>query len=236
MDAPDPPQRPAGTPKPMLEEDLAPVIARLDKWFADHLDPLQYRFNPPATEAELDRLEELVGRKLPVSYRQLYLWHDGEDDDRWGHIYGLPILSLQRVADEWRQWRRTEAEFGGNRYPFPAGGWPEGTVDPAYVNAGWIPLTADGSGNSIGIDFDPWPGGRIGQVILFGRDEDVKVVMADSLGGFLGWIADLLEGGNFRLDVEPGEEVLRKFRLKTPAVDHFHEGARQLLGAPGPYL
>ena len=41
----------------------------------------------------------------------------------------------------------------------------------------------------IGIDLDPWSRGRVGQVILFGRDEDVKAVLADSLGTFLGWIA-----------------------------------------------
>mgnify|MGYP006198197397 CR=1 FL=1 len=46
-----------------------------------------------------------------------------------------------------------------------------GAVDPAYINPRWIPLTHDGSGNHIGLDFDPWPGGRVGQVILFGRDE-----------------------------------------------------------------
>ncbi len=58
----------------------------------------------------------------------------------------------------------------------------QGAVDPAYINPRWIPLTADGSGGHIGIDFDPWPGGRIGQVILFGRDEDVKAVLAESSG------------------------------------------------------
>lgn len=114
-----------------------------------------------------------------------------------------------------------------------------GAVDPAYTNPKWIPLTADGSSNHIGVDFDPWPSGRIGQVILFGRDEDVKVVLAESLGQFLAWIADLLEGGNFLLGPgegeEPGEGLLREFRLKQPPALHFHEGARRLRGAPGPF-
>ena len=100
----------------------------------------------------------------------------------------------------------------------------------------WIPLTSDGAGGHIGLDLDPWPGGRIGQVILFGRDEDVKVVLAESLGKFLEWIAGLLEGGNFRLQAAENEVVLRQFRLKHPPADHFHEGARILLGAPGQFL
>lgn len=116
------------------------------------------------------------------------------------------------------------------------GAWPRGAVDPAYINPAWIPLTSDGSGGHIGLDFDPWPSGRIGQVILFGRDEDVRVVLAESLGKFLQWIVGLLENGNFRLDVAPGETVLTQFRLKRPMVDHFHEGARTLLGAPAQFL
>lgn len=228
--------RPAGTPQPLLDEDIGPVLKRLDAWYAANLTNPSYRFNPPAGEAALDRLQTAFGHALPQSYRQLYRWHDGETDDRWGHIYGLPILPLKDVEDELKSWERVRAGFGGNRYAIPGAGWPEGAVDPAYSNAAWLPLTRDGSGNHIGLDFDPWPGGRIGQVIIFGRDEDVKVVLAPSLGKFLEWIATLLESGNVRLDLAPGEEVLREFRLKNPAVDSFSEGARKLLGAPGQFL
>ena len=236
MSTSSPPKRPTGKARPMLEEDIAPVLARLDAWYAAHLPPDKYVFNPPAGDAQVDAFERLVGVRLPRSYRQLYRWHDGENDDRWGHVYGLPLLPLDQAAAQWRAWARTLADFGGNRYAIPGGAWPEGAVDPAYINPAWIPLTHDGSGGHIGLDFDPWPGGRVGQVILFGRDEDVKAVLADSLGSFLGWIAGLLESGNFRLEAGPGEQVLRQFRLKEPPSDDFQTGARKLLGAPGPFL
>lgn len=231
-----PPRRPDGAPKPLLEEDIAPTLARLDAWYATHLSPDRYVFNPPATDAQLDAFERLVGLRLPESYRQLYRWHDGDAHDRWGHIYGLPLLPLQEAGSQWKTWNEVLAGFDGNRYEISGGAWPEGAVDPAYINPGWIPLTNDGSGNHIGLDFDPWPGGRMGQVILFGRDEDVKAVLAPSLGGFLAWIADLLDSGNFRLEADTGQELLRPFRLKTPPSDFFHDGVRTLLGAPGPFL
>jgi cell wall assembly regulator SMI1 len=230
-----PPKRPQGAAKPLLEEDIAPVLARLDAWYAAHLPTDKYVLNPPATDSQLDAFERLIGFKMPRSYRQLYRWHDGEEDDRWGHIYGLPLLSLHQAGAQWTAWNEVLAGFGGNRYEIPGAGWPQGAVDPAYINPRWIPLTHDGSGNHIGLDFDPWPGGRLGQVILYGRDEDVKAVLAQSLGQFLDWIASLLESGNFRLEVEPGERVLRQFRLKVPPSNGFHEGARALLGAPGPF-
>lgn len=236
MDENHPLRRPKGEPKPLLDEDIAPILARLDAWFGAHLPSHQYLFNRPSTEAEIDAFERIIDVELPKSYRQLYRWHDGEDDDRCGHIYGLPILPLKESESQWNAWNEVLAEFDGDRYLIQGGSWPEGAVDSAYINRRWIPLTHDGSGNHIGLDFDPWPSGRIGQVIIFGRDEEVKAVLAESLGQFLAWIADLLESGNFRLDVEPGEALLRDFRLKDPPVDHFHDGARALLGASGPYL
>ena len=230
-----PPRRPSGNAKPLLEEDIAPVLARLDAWFAIHLRADKYMLNPAATDAAIDRFEQLVGLKLPQAYRQLYRWHDGENDDRWGHLYGLSLLPLDQAAYQWRAWQRVLAEFGGNRYEIPGRGWPIGAVDPAYINPRWIPLTHDGSGNHIGLDFDPWPGGRVGQIILYGRDEDVKVVVAESLGRFLEWVAGLLESGNFRLTAEPGEQLLREFRLKNPPTNYFGDGARILLGAPASF-
>lgn len=226
------PTRPSGTPKPMLQEDIRPILARLDAWYAANLRPDKYLFNPPTSDARLDAFERKIGLKLPSAYRQMYKWHDGENDDRWGHIYGLPMLSLHEAGAQWAAWSDTLQYFKGNRYVVPAAGWPKDAVDPAYINPRWIPLTHDGSGNHIGLDFDPWPKGRVGQVILFGRDEDVKAILADSLGGFLDWIATLLEEGNFRVDPEPGKTVLRQFQLKSPAVDSFHDGARMILGAP----
>lgn len=229
------PKRPPGQAKPLLEEDIAPVLARLDAWYAAHLPPDEYVFNPPATDAQLDAFERLIGLKMPRAYRDLYRWHDGENDDRRGHIYGHPLLPLHQARAQWKAWVDVIADFGGNRYEIPGGAWPEHAVDPAYINPRWIPLTHDGSGNHIGLDFDPWPSGRVGQVILFGRDEDVKAVLAESLGKFLEWIAGLLGSGNFRLEAAE-EPVLRRFRLKAPPSNGFHEGARSLLGAPGPFL
>ena len=253
-------KRPPGQPKPLLEEDIRPVLARLEAWYDANLpkgiqtnpppptEPDkelwrqsypsgQYAFNPPATDAQIDALERVIGFKLPNAYRQLYRWHDGDDvvdTDAYGHIYGLPLIPLEGVEAIWRTWINVLAGMGGDRYRIRGAGWPVGAVDPAYINPRWIPLTLDGSGNHIGLDMDPWPAGRIGQVIIFGTDEHVKVVLAESLGKFFEWVAELLESGNFRTDAT-GERRLRLFRLKNPPVDDFHEGARILLGAPGPF-
>ena len=56
----EPPERPSGQPKPLLQEDITPVLARLDSWYAAHLPSDQYAFNPPATDARLDAFVEVA--------------------------------------------------------------------------------------------------------------------------------------------------------------------------------
>src|SRR5688572_25509142 len=62
------PKRPPGEAKPLLDEDIAPVLARLDSWYAAHLPRDEYRFNPPATDSQLDAFERLIGLRLPRAY------------------------------------------------------------------------------------------------------------------------------------------------------------------------
>ena len=231
-----PPKRPPGVPKPMVQEDIAPVLARLDAWYAAHLPADRCRLNPPASEVALAAFQRQAGVRLPRAWHTLYRWHDGENDDRFGHIFGLPLLPIREVEAQWTAWKDVLGGFHGDRYKVRGGAWPAGAVDPAYINPRWIPLTHDGSGNHIGLDFDPWPKGRIGQVILFGRDEDVKAVVAQSLGGFLERVATLLETGNYRLRTTPGEAALRSFELKRPPTDDFMDGLREIIGAPGPFV
>ena len=55
-------KHPRGKPAPMVEEDIGPTLARLDAWYASHLPPDRYVFNPPATDGQLE-LVRAVGRR-----------------------------------------------------------------------------------------------------------------------------------------------------------------------------
>ena len=57
-----------------------------------------------------------------------------KEDDRFGHIYGLPILSLHEAASQWMVWNRVLADFKGDPYKIRGGAWPRDAVDPAYIN------------------------------------------------------------------------------------------------------
>jgi cell wall assembly regulator SMI1 len=62
---------------------------------------------------------------------------------------------------------------------------PEGKIKKKVSNHKWIPILHDAGGNFIGIDLDPDTYGVKGQVIIFGRDEYKRVVIADSFEEFL---------------------------------------------------
>ena len=76
---------------------------------------------------------------------------------------------------------------------------PPNEVLTTYAHPMWIPIVTDEVGNCIGIDLSPPPGGTWGQVILFGRDFDVKYKIAENFGDFLLLFANDLEMGNWEL-------------------------------------
>ena len=98
---------------------------------------------------------------------------------------------------------------------------PKGAINLGYVNRNWISLVATGESNYFGIDFDPGPKGVSGQVINFGRDEELKRVLAWSWGWFLSDLADELERGNFR-DGEDDDRRVLILRDPEPEYGNFY--------------
>lgn len=89
---------------------------------------------------------------------------------------------------------------------------PEGAVKRIYFHYKWLPLFEDFGGNYIGIDLDPDTAGQKGQVIVFGRDEEVLTVLAPSLDAFFDKVlADLSSGSSVLLQSERHvHDLLRK--------------------------
>ena len=183
---------------------------RIRTWCESHYSELADTLNWPATEAQLDDLEMAIGFALPPAVRDSYLCYDGQEVESNnscsdGLFFGLPLLSLEQIADEWRFWRSVDedASSGANA---EVKGWmsscPSGWIRAEYSCRGWIPLITDHVGNYVGVDLTPneGGGGSPGQVILFGRDFDTKIVLwrGEGEGGwgrFLQYVAEELEGG-----------------------------------------
>lgn len=194
---------------------------RLERWLAAHRPQILANLQPPASDAELAGLAESLGVSLPTAFLDLYRWHNGQRDPREpGPFYGLSFLSIAEVLTQWRGWNEILADTD-DIHGFSSSVAP-GVVKERYANRLWIPFSDDWGGNHIGIDLDPGPNGRVGQVINFGRDEEAKYVLGRSVDAFVERIAGELEGGNFVLGEPPDEG----FETKRPPASHFLDAAR----------
>lgn len=191
---------------------------RIRSWSENSYPELKDTLNWPATEQQLDDLEYTIGFSLPPAVRESYLCHNGQELEsnqscQDGIFFGLPLLSTDQIAEEWQFWRAVDEDptSGAN---LEVRQWqsscPDKWVRAQYSCRGWIPLISDRVGNYIGVDLTPHPsgGGAPGQVIIFGRDFDTKVVMwrGEGEGGwgrFLQYVAEEFESGELWTLEEP---------------------------------
>lgn len=202
---------PAGVSMPSTSfPPLRQTWGRIYDWSENHYFELKDTLNWPATEMQVEELESVIGFHLPAAVRDSYLCHNGQELESNqscsdGIFFGLALLSLEQIAEEWKFWRAVDddptsgASQDVRRWQSSC---PDKWVRPEYSCKGWIPLITDHVGNYIGVDMTPYPsgGGTPGQVIIFGRDFDTKVVLwrGEGEGGwgrFLQYVAEELESG-----------------------------------------
>jgi len=146
-----------------------------------------------------------------------------------GLIMGLTLLDLEGIVEEYAVWAKVNQRLEKQQYMFQhqqqqsqkatssseAQGnqsrinnsfianqksIPPNAIQAYYAHRGWIPFVKDFCGNQVAIDLAPGPQGHWGQIIIFGRDYDTKVVIASNLQEFIfGFVSDL-ELGNFQID------------------------------------
>lgn len=199
---------------------LALTWNRLRAWLASEYPELGDTLNYGILPQDLQQIEMAFGFALPQSIRDSYLCADGQEAESAagcseGLFFGLTLLPLEDVLEEWRFWREVDEDpnTGANpRLRELMGSIPPGWVKKEYSSRGWIPLAADKAGNYLGVDMNPGEGGSVGQVIVFGRDFDTKVVMwrGDGPHGWAKWLAgfvdDLESGDGFELGMNNDSE------------------------------
>jgi cell wall assembly regulator SMI1 len=146
----------------------------------------EMKLRPGAPRERIAAAEHVLGLHFPESLRHFLAIRDGQDGH--GLVFGQKLLPVDDIRKQWEVWRSIdEAGMNADCAEFMRSS-PEGHVKAMYCNPAWIPITHDGSGNHIGVDLDPDVRGQVGQIIAFGRDEDVKRVLAPTFEH----LADLL--------------------------------------------
>jgi cell wall assembly regulator SMI1 len=135
---------------------------------------------------------ELPYASRPGSEQLMTLWRltSGQPNGRDGPLGiagGLRLLGPRESEAERTSWSKLITQGSGwDAVAHPAGDQSR-SLDPEAVRAvyfanGWVPVLAEPyEANYLAVDLVPLPAGRAGQVILCGRDEDDKVVVAPDL-------------------------------------------------------
>lgn len=226
---------------------LARTWTRLRTWLEQNYpelgDTLNYGIQPP----ELARLEVELGQVLPQAVKDSYLIIDGQEAESAagcseGLFFGLTLLPLEDVIDEWKFWREVDEDptTGANSALLThMQSIPPRWIRKAYSQRGWVPLVTDKVGNYLGIDLNPDEQGSVGQVIVFGRDFDTKVVMwrGEGEAGWATWLAsfaeDLENGEGFEMGGGTSEETSESSEDDVGYGSYFFDGAGKSAGASG---
>jgi internalin A len=176
---------------------------------------------PGAQETDLEAAEAALGQKLPEEWRQLYRLHDGENGSV-GALLGMSWLPLAEVVSNWRGWMDLLSEYQEEGSHFSV---PPGAIQEHYIDRGWIPIAHDHGGNHLGIDLNPGPQGRPGQIINFGRDQEIKRVIAYGAADLWRFVAEELESERCRL--EDGYVVSERDFLGELPVPLYHAAPQQ---------
>ncbi|MBR1823895.1 MAG: SMI1/KNR4 family protein [Ruminococcus sp.] len=175
------------------------------------LPALRDTLNEGASKAEIKAVEDKMGINFPEELRTLYIKNNGDNGSAvCGMILGFDFYDLDELYSEWKGWKDIEEmrDADDNCDPKRYTSEPEKCIKPHYVNSRWIPICGDGGGNHIGIDLDPDVNGKVGQVINFGRDEDKKTVLADSLTSFFERLTRIVKSDDLYIGEFDGENVV----------------------------
>ncbi|KAG8895221.1 Cell wall assembly regulator [Tulasnella sp. 403] len=176
---------------------------RLRNWLSSEYTELGDTLNYGIDPAVITAVQMELGLPLPSAVRDSYLMCDGQEVESSagcpdGLFFGLTLLPLEDVLEEWRFWREVDEDpaTGANtRLRSVMKSIPDGYVRKEYSCRGWLPLVTDRAGNYLGVDLHPGEQGTYGQVIVFGRDFDTKVVMwrGEGEGGWGRWLASFVD-------------------------------------------
>jgi cell wall assembly regulator SMI1 len=203
--------------------NLDSFFATYRAWLRTVVPRLDGALRGPGAEVDFNRYEDAVGAVLPDELRQLWRTHNGEagPEPIGGAVGGLVFLGADESLREWREW----SSLRGDTSPRDmedlrslSESAPPEAVQLEYTTAGWLPILKESmESNYLGVDLAPGPGGLVGQVINFGRDEDRKTVISLTMSDLLGFIASEAQRGEFVVSsAQPsGEPVLvhRRGRL-----------------------
>ncbi|GAB3305437.1 hypothetical protein EK0264_04760 [Epidermidibacterium keratini] len=169
----------------------------IERVLREHAPVVADTLRGPASDADLDRLVEAVGRPLPADFVESLRIHDGQDNptqlvDLYNH---QTLLSVEAMIES-SELRRDV--LGDD--PSDTIGWmiPD-KVRPVSNLRAWVQFTASDA-TGFALDLDPLPAGEVGQVIWLPIDGPTPAPEFASYAAWLSHLAQKLDAGAFQID------------------------------------
>lgn len=161
------------------------LMARLDRWLATHRSDYHAGLQPGVSEAELDAFEMQFSLKLPVVFRQLYGWRNGQDPQSFEALqFNRTWMTLADIAE--------------------VKGLMDGMIghdfeDPRYWRRGWVPFLSNGGGSYLCLDLAAEDGGQPGQILEFWKADEDRPIRWSDMQAWLAALVGSMEDGSIEI-------------------------------------
>ncbi|GIZ14434.1 SMI1/KNR4 family protein [Capnocytophaga catalasegens] len=149
-----------------------------------NINPKIYQtLNPPATDAEIEQLENEIGITLPQSFKDYLKVFNGQQHNNYEHLM-LGYNAFLSV-DEIIKWWHIQMDLFADEEPIEH--LVENKIQPVIWDKNWLPFTNYEGSAMLILDFNAGKNGTNGQVFTYfsGMDSEVdEIVIADSFAVF----------------------------------------------------
>jgi cell wall assembly regulator SMI1 len=159
------------------------LIQRLDSWLVSNRTQYHAQLLPGASRARLDEFAKRLGLDLPLEFRDLYMWRNGQAQSCFENFQGNWMFSSLADIDESKE---IFDELIGTDFK-----------DPKYWRRTWVPFLSNGGGSHLCIDMLAEDGGNPGQLIEFWKGTADRPVRHPSLSAWLSNLVGSMENGSF---------------------------------------
>lgn len=185
-------------------------LNKIEYWLKENASKIfEYSLNNPANEKEIKELESIIEKELPEDFKELYLWHNGlNDQENLGNLfYGMDFFSIENIISEYIY---RKENFSLENIQLKKA---DKQIDTSNIyNPYWIKFAFDGAHTHLFLDLSPTQNGKYGQIIFIDDEEEIGILVANST-------AQLVE--NFKNDLENQLYYLNEDTLEDE--NHFLE-------------
>ena len=161
------------------------LISRLDGLLVAKRPAYHAILQPGAADADLNALEVRYSCMLPMMFRRLYRWRNGQDPMSSTPLqFNRAFMTLNDICS-------TKDELDSMiGFDFE---------DPRYWRRGWIPFLHNGGGSYLCLDMKAEDGGTPGQLVAFWKADKDRPVEYSTVAAWLEGLVSSMENDSLEL-------------------------------------